>query len=69
MQETRNIKLVAYLRLQGTYPDKVTKLGKGKARFGYNKTEEEWQELQQEFDRSPYILYGQCLDAVTDLAY
>lgn len=69
MQETRNIKLVAYLRLKEIFPDKVTKLERGKARFGYEKTKEEFQALQQEFDRSPYIAYGQCLDAVTDLAY
>jgi hypothetical protein len=69
MQETRNIKLVAYLRMKGIYPDKVMKISKGKARYGFEISDSEWLDLQKEFDRSEFIRYGQCLDAVTDLAY
>ena len=69
MVETRNIKLVAWLRLKGVHPDNVKKLERGRARFGFEMTQEEWQEKQREFDRSEFITYGQCLDAVTDLAY
>lgn len=69
MQETRNIKLVAYLRMNGVFPDRVTKISKGKARYGFEISEDKWLELQKEFDRSDFIKYGQCLDAVTDLAY
>lgn len=69
MQETRNIKLVAYLRLKGRHPDKVTKLERGKARYGFEMSPEKWSAWQKEFDRSDFLTYGQCLDAVTDLAY
>ncbi len=69
MQETRNIKFVAYLRLQKIFPDDVKKLERGKARYCFEMSKEDWQKQQREFDRSPYIEYGQCLDAVIDLAY
>jgi hypothetical protein len=69
MQETRNVKLVAYLRMQGIHPDEVIKISRGKARYGFKMDDKEWSKQQREFNESPFITYGQCLDAIVDLAY
>ena len=66
---TKNIKLVACLRFKGTHPEKVEKLSRGKARYHFKIEQEQWMELQKEFDRSDFLRYAQCLDAVVDLAY
>lgn len=69
MVTTKNIKLVAWLRYQEIHPDKVEKISRGKARYYFEIPEDEWCELQKEFDRSQFLKYAQCLDAVVDLAY
>lgn len=69
MQETKNIKLVAYLRLKGTHPDKIEKLSRGKAKYCFQMDLEQWDKLKQEFDKSEFITYAQCMDAIVDLAY
>lgn len=69
MVSTKNIKLVAWLRYTGTHPEKVEKISRGKARYHYEIQEDEWQQLQKEFDRSEFLKFAQCLDAVIDLAY
>ena len=69
MQETKNIKLVAYLRLIGRHPDKVDIIARGKAKYCFSMDLSEWSKLKQDFDRSEFIKYAQCMDAVTDLAY
>jgi hypothetical protein len=69
MVKTKNIKLVAWLRLQGKHPEKVEKISRGKAMYFFSIDEEEWGEVQREFDRSEFLRYAQCLDAVIDLAY
>lgn len=67
--ETKNVKFVAYLRMLGKHP-KVEKLGRGRARYHFETiTQEEWDTLKQNFDRSEFITYAQCIDAVVDLAY
>ena len=69
MQETKNIKLVAYLRLKGRHPDKVDKIARGKAKYLFQMDLDQWEKLKQEFDKSEFITYAQCMDAVVDLAY
>ena len=69
MQETKNIKLVAYLRLMGIFPDKVDIISRGKAKYIFMMDDEKWRALKQEFDQSDFIRYAQCMDAVVDLAY
>lgn len=69
MQKTVNIKLVAYLRLLGKHPDNVEILSRGKAKYSFNMDLTEWSKLKQDFDRSEFIKYAQCYDAVVDLAY
>lgn len=69
MNETKNIKFVAFLRFKGLHPDEVKKIARGKASYCFNLDPKKWSELKQEFDRSDFIKYGQCIDAVIDLAY
>lgn len=69
MLETKNVKFVAFLRLKGIHPDEIKKIARGKASFLFKMTEETWMSLKQEFDRSDFIKYGQCIDAIVDLAY
>lgn len=67
--ETKNIKFVAFLRYKGLFPIHVEKLHRGKAQYRYDMSEKEWMELKQAYDKSEFIKYAQCLDAVVDLAY
>lgn len=68
--ETKNVKFVAFLRLKGIHSDKVEKYARGKAVYIFEKlTETQWDALKQEFDRSDFLTYAQCLDSVIDLAY
>lgn len=69
MNETKNIKFVAFLRFKGIHPDEVKKIARGKASYCFNLDPKSWSDLKQEFDRSDFIKYGQCIDAVIDLAY
>ena len=69
MMETKNIKLVAYLRLTGRHPDKVDVISRGKAKYGFDIQQDDWIKLKQEFDRSEFIKYAACIDAIVDLAY
>jgi hypothetical protein len=71
MQEyiTKNIKFVAYLRFKGIFSTKVIKLSRGKAEYCFSMNELEWLKHKQDFDRSDFLTYAQCLDAVVDLAY
>lgn len=66
---TKNIKFVAYLRLQKIFPAKTVKQQRGKAEYQFVMPEIKWNELKAEFDRSDFLTYAQCLDAVVDLAY
>lgn len=69
---TRNIKFSAFLRMKGIHPDSVQKLSRGKATYGYSSksmTPGAWDQLKSEFDKSEFIVYAQCLDAILDLAY
>lgn len=68
-QDTKNIKLVAYLRLNGIHPDSVEKLSFRKGKYYYEMPEKEWMEWKQKFDRSPEFAYAQSLDAVMSLIY
>lgn len=68
--ETKNVKFVAFLRMKGIHSDTVEKYSRGKAKYIFTKiTEAQWAALKQEFDRSDFITYAQCLDSVIDLAY
>ena len=69
MNETKNVKFVAFLRFKGIHADEVKKIVRGKANYAFNLDHEAWAKLKQEFDRSDFIRYGQCIDAVIDLAY
>lgn len=67
MQETKNIKFAAWLRYKEHHPDKVEKISHRKAKYLYPLTDPEWEGLKQEFDRSEFLKYAQCMDAVIDL--
>jgi hypothetical protein len=69
MHETKNIKFVAFLRFKGIHPDEVKKITRGKASYLFKLDSTQWAELKMEFDRSDFIKYGQCIDAIMDLAY
>lgn len=69
MVKIKNIKFVAWLRLKGIHPDEVEKISRGRAKYGFKLEEEKLKELQKEFDRSEFLTYAQCMDAVIDLAY
>ena len=69
MQITRNVKFVAYLRYLKIHPDNVEKFSRGRANYHFQMDDSKWGELKAEFDKSEFITYAQCLDAVQDLAY
>ena len=69
MQETKNIKFVAWLMLNDVHPDKVEKISRGKAKYVYDMTDAVWALQKRDFSRSDFIKYGQCIDATVDLAY
>lgn len=69
---TRNVKFCAFLRMKGFHPDDIKKMSRGKAMYGYDKIQlpdELWEKLKAEFDKSEFITYAQCLDAIIDLAF
>jgi hypothetical protein len=69
---TVNIKFAAFLRMKHHHPDVVNKLARGKASYGYSSSkipESVWADLKSEFDKSEFITYAHCLDAIRDLAY
>lgn len=68
-KDTKNVKFVAYLRFKGIFPDRVEKISRGKARYFFNLSDNEWLNLKLKFDKSPEFQYAQCLDAVVDLAH
>lgn len=69
LHESKNIKFVAFLRMQKIHPDKVVKFSRGKAKYCFEMSDMQWLERKQEFNKSDFITYAQCLDAVTDLAF
>ena len=69
MQDTKNIKLVAYLRFKGIHPDQVQQISRGKAKYLFKMSDAEWNQVKLDFDRSDFIKYAACMDAVLDLAY
>mgnify|MGYP007009265913 CR=1 FL=1 len=70
VMETKNVKFVAFLRMQGIHSDKVEKYARGKAKYCFTTmSEETWEQHKKEFDRSPFLTYAQNLDSVIDLAY
>jgi len=69
MKETKNIKLVAYLRFIGIYPDTVEVVSRGRAKYHFKMDSKTWLQYKQEFDKSDFIKYAACIDAVVDLAY
>lgn len=66
---SKNVKLVAFLRLKGILPLEVVKLTRGKAEYRFDIVEAELDQLKLDFDKSDFLKYAQCLDAVIDLAY
>lgn len=69
VMESKNIKFIAFLRLKGIHPDKVEKFARGKANYYFQIAEHDWMELKAQFNKSEYIKYAQCIDAIHDLAY
>jgi hypothetical protein len=69
MKVTKNIKFCAYLRYKKIFPNKVSKVARGRAEYHYDIGETEWQMLKLEFDKSSFIEYADCLDKIKDLAY
>jgi len=68
-KDTKNIKFVAYLRFKNIQISKIERIARGKARYWFDLSEEEWLKLKLQFDNSPEFKYAQCLDAVVDLAH
>jgi len=69
LHESKNIKFIAYLRMQKIHPNKVVKFSRGKAKYCFEMTDDDWLTHKQDFNKSDFITYAQCLDAVTDLAF
>ncbi len=67
--ESRNIKFCAYLRFRKIHPKSVKVFAKGRATYHYDMAEEDWRKLKIEFDKSDFVEYGNCMDAIKDLAY
>lgn len=67
--KTKNIKLCAYLRVQGIHPIEVRKLERGKAEYVYNLPQKEFELHQINFNQSPFLDYANALDGIKDLAY
>lgn len=67
--KSKNIKFCAFLRYRGIHPDRVEKFARGKATYIYNMADEDWTQLKLDFDKSDFIEYANCLDAIKDLAY
>lgn len=70
-QETKNIKLCAYLRLKAIHPVEVRKdlNMRGKATFVFAMVEKEWNLHQIEFNQSKFLDYANNLEAIKDMAY
>jgi hypothetical protein len=69
MKETKNIKFCAFLRYKRIHPDAVMKIERGRAVYQYALPDEDWIKLKQEFNKSCFIEYANCLEAIKDLAY
>ena len=69
MNKSKNIKFCAVLRYKKIHPSKVEKISRGKAIYHYDLDDENWNKLKQDFDKSDFIEYANCLDAIKDLAY
>lgn len=69
MQKTKNINFCAFLRMNQVHPDDVEVVRRGKAIYCYDMTEEKWGSWKRAFDRSDFIEYANCLNAIKDLAY
>lgn len=69
LHESKNIKFIAFLRMKKIHPNKVVKFSRGKAKYCFQMSDEEWLRYKQSFNESDFITYAQCLDAVTDLAF
>lgn len=69
LHESKNIKFIAYLRMNKIHPKQVVKFSRGKAKYCFEMTEDNWLKYKQDFNKSDFITYAQCLDAVTDLAF
>ena len=67
--KTKNIKFCAYLRLRNIHPIKVEKFDRGKGIYHYKMLQEDYDNLKLEFDKSKFIEYANCMDAIKDLAY
>ena len=70
-QESKNIKLCAYLRLKGIHPVEVRKDPghRGKAAYVYQMTDKDWNMHQIEFNQSKFFDYASNLEAIKDMAY
>ncbi len=69
VMESRNVKFCAYLRYRKIHPDNVEIFAKGRAIYIYKMSQEDWRKLKIEFDKSEFVEYGNCMDAIKDLAY
>lgn len=66
---TKNIKFCAFLRFKGIHPSTVEKIARGKAIYCYQMEDIDWNNLKLDFDKSDFIEYANCMDAIKDLAY
>jgi len=68
-KDTKNIKFVAYLRFKNIHAARIDKISRGKARYFFDMSEDDWISLKLQFDKSDEFKYAQCIDAVIDLAH
>lgn len=69
LKVTRNIKLCAFLRMKKIHPIGVDVITRGKAEYKYDLSDEDWMKLKVDFNKSEFIEYANCMDAIKDLAY
>lgn len=69
LKVTKNIKFCAFLRMKKIHPIGVEQIVRGRAEYKYNLSDEDWKQLKIDFNKSEFIEYANCIDAIKDLAY
>lgn len=69
MIRTRNIKMCAYLQVQGYEIVNVDKISRGKAEYTIEIEQSEYDRHKILFNNSDMLKYANAIDAVKELAY
>jgi hypothetical protein len=57
------------MRLKKIHPSSVEKVSPGRAIYHYNMSEDEWAQLQRDFDKSEFVEYSNCINSIKNLSY